>query len=346
MRIKKILFIFLLIVITFLVCVFCYLFFGSVKPANNISWGMNFSQRQATDLGLDWKATYTALLKDMGVKKLKVGADWDLIEPEKGKYNFDDLDWQIKEAEKYNAKILLAFGMKTPRWPECHIPDWAGKMDKESQQKAILNLDEKIVSRYKNSSTIWAWQVENEPFFLFGECSWVDKNFLKQEIAQTKSIDPTRKILISDTGELSSWFNTARLGDIIGVTTYRKVWFTMPGILTKYIEKLDSFGMYIDYPLTPAFYGNRAKLIEKIFHKEVIGVELQAEPWCQKVLKESPLREQEKSMNPEQFQKNIDFAKKTGLPEFYLWGGEWMYWMKTTQNNPEIWNEAKKLFTQ
>ena len=49
-------------------------------------------------------------------------------------------------------------------------------------------------------------------------------------------------------------------------------------------------------------------------------------------------------MNLEQFKKNIEFAKKTGLKEFYLWGAEWWYWMKEKQNKPEIWNEAKKLF--
>jgi len=40
--------------------------------------------------------------------------------------------------------------------------------------------------------------------------------------------------------------------------------------------------------------------------------------------------------------KNIEFAKKTGLKEFYLWGGEWWYWMKEKQGRPELWEEVKK----
>ena len=36
--------------------------------------------------------------------------------------------------------------------------------------------------------------------------------------------------------------------------------------------------------------------------------------------------------------------KKTGLDTFYLWGVEWWYWMKTAQNQPAIWTEAKTLF--
>ncbi len=70
--------------------------------------------------------------------------------------------------------------------------------------------------------------------------------------------------------------------------------------------------------------------------------------YCHRVYAKLPydlsLEEQEKSMDFSRFQKNINFAKKTGLKEFYLWGAEWWYWMKTKQNKPEIWEEAKKLF--
>ena len=76
----------------------------------------------------------------------------------------------------------------------------------------------------------------------------------------------------------------------------------------------------------------------------MIVVEFQAEPWGPKLLYDSPLEEQEKTMNLEQFKQNIEFAKKNGLDKFYLWGVEWMYWLKETQQKPEIWNEAKKLF--
>ena len=102
-----------------------YFFIGSTKPAEEIDWGVNFSQKQARDLGLDWKKTYLALLGDLGVRNIKLATYWDLIEQEEGEYNFDDLDWQIIKAEDYGAKIFLVIGMKAPRWPECHVPEWA-----------------------------------------------------------------------------------------------------------------------------------------------------------------------------------------------------------------------------
>lgn len=312
-----------------------YFFIGKTEPAEDIIWGVNFSQKHARDLGLNWQEAYLALLDDLEVKHLKVASYWDLIEPEEGKYNFEDLDWQIKEAEKKGAKLLLAIGMKTPRWPECHIPEWAKGLSKEEQQERILKLLEKVVLRYRGdtrASSIWAWQVENEPFFPFGDCPWVDKEFLKEEIDLVKALDSQgRPVVISDSGEGSFWWAAAELGDIAGTTMYKKVW-------------VHQLGFYLTYPFPSVFYHRKAQLVKKVFDKEVICVELQAEPWGPKLIYDISLEEQKKTMNLEQFKYNIEFAKKTGLKEFYLWGGEWWYWMKTKQNQPEIWNEAKKLF--
>jgi len=331
---RRILKYFLFGILAFLLLIFCYLFIGTPPQAKEISWGVNFSQKHAQNLGLDWKETYSALLDDLKVKNIKLITHWDLIELNEGKYYFEDLDWQIKKAEEKDARLLLVIGMKTGRWPECHIPEWAKNLNKEEQQKEILEMIEEVVLRYRERVSVWAWQVENEPFFPFGECPWVDKNFLKKEIDLVKSLDSqSRPIVISDSGEGSLWVNAAKLGDIVGTTLYKKVWFRQ-------------LGNYIYYPFPPTFYWRKAQLIEKIFNKKVVVIELQAEPWGPKLLYESPLEEQEKTMNLERFKANIEFAKKTGLDEFYLWGGEWWYWLKEKQNKPEIWQEAKKLFNR
>jgi beta-N-acetylhexosaminidase len=269
----------------------------------------------------------------LGVKSLKVSTQWDLLEPENDSFYFDDLDWQLVKAKEREAKILLVIGMKTGRWPECHIPNWAKGFNKTEQQKEILGLLEKIVLRYQDSSSVSSWQVENEPFFPFGECPWVDKNFLKKEINMVKSLDfQKRPVVVSDSGEGSLWIQAARYGDIVGTTLYKNVWFRQ-------------IGRYVSYPFPPAFYWRKAKYIEKLFNKKVMVVELQAEPWGPRLLYDSPLEEQKKTMNLEQFRKNIDFAKRTGFDTLYLWGGEWWYWLKERQGQPEIWQEAKKLFS-
>ena len=191
--IKKI----MLYILIFLLLVIIFFFVGKSSEAEKIVWGVNFSQKHAEGLGLNWQETYSALVDDLGAKNIKLATYWDLIESEEEQYNFEDLDWQIKTAEEKGAKLLLVIGMKTPRWPECHIPDWAKNLDKEKQQEKILDLIEKIVLRYRDSTAINMWQVENEPFFPFGECPWVDTEFLKKEIELVKFLDSQkRKILI------------------------------------------------------------------------------------------------------------------------------------------------------
>ena len=327
---KIIIFILFVVIAIFLVSFF-YLFIGRAPQQKNIKWGVNFSQKFTEIMGLDWRKTYLALFEDLGVKNLKLITHWDWMEGKRDEFFTNDLDWQIEEAEKHDVKLILVIGMKTGRWPECHIPVWAKSLPKEEQQKEVLKHIKNIVLRYKGSDAIEKWQVENEPFFPFGECPWSDKEFVKKEVELVKLLDPTREVIISDSGEFSLWISAAKIGDIVGTTMYRRVWSR---------ELKFYFGSF--FPRV--YYWRKAQIIKRVFGKDVICVELQAEPWGPVLLYDLPVEEQKKTMDLEQFKKNIEFAKKTGLKEFYLWGAEWWYWMKDKQNQPEIWNEAKKLF--
>ncbi|TSC75437.1 MAG: hypothetical protein G01um101430_279 [Parcubacteria group bacterium Gr01-1014_30] len=307
-------------------------FVVSPRPAEKITWGVNFSHKHARDMGLDWRQTYLAILDDLGANNIKLLTHWDLLEPSKDNYYFDDLDWQIEEVKKRDAKVILVMGMKTGRWPECHLPDWAQSLSKEEQQKEVLELIESVVLRYRDSKAISRWQSENEPFFPFGSCPWSDEDFVKKEIDLIKRLDAQKRpVIVSDTGEFSLWIKPGRLGDVVGTTLYRRVWSK-------------EFGTYVNLPFPPSFYRSKAKFIEKVFGKKVIVVELQAEPWGPKLLYDSPLQEQAKSMNLEQLRKNVEFAQKTGFDEFYLWGAEWWHWMKERQGDSKVWEEVKKLF--
>ncbi len=328
----------IIFLIFIIICgVFIYYFFIA-KPSvqKNITWGVTFSQMQAEALKLDWKKTYLAILKDLGVKNIKLHTQWDWIESEKGNYYFDDVDWQVSQAEQSGAKLIYVVGMKTGRWPECHLPDWAETLSKEEQQAELLKYVKEVVLRYKGQKSVIAWQVENEPLFNFGVCPWYDKDFLVKEISLVKSLDPARPIIISDSGEQSFWFEAARIGDIVGTTMYRKVW----------VHITDKYGFYFEFPMPPISYWLKSRLIEKLFGKRVINVELQAESWVRDVSADISLKEQEQTMDLNQFKKNIDYAKQTGFDEFYFWGTEWWFWLKETQHNPEIWNTARELFQQ
>lgn len=333
----KIFKIFLIILFLLIVFAVSYFFVGQPEKAKSITWGADFSQMQTEVLKLNWKEVYLATINDLGVKNIKLHTQWDWVEGRKDNYYFDDIDWQIKKAEENNVKIIYVLGVKTGRWPECHAPTWTNNISSEEQKTQALEYIEKVVLRYKDSNAIGYWQIENEPFFKFGKCpNWYydGGEFLKKEIDLVKSLDSERKIIVSDSGEQSFWINPAKTGDIVGITMYRKVWMHI----------FDGIGFYHNFFITPMAYFRRAELIKNFFKKDTICIELQAEPWTQTVYADASIEEQAKTMNLEQFKKNIEYAEKTGLDTFYLWGVEWWYWMKEKQNNSEIWMEAKKLF--
>ena len=321
----------LLAVVVLLVILAMFFYLFKAPMAKKITWGAAFSQKHAQDLGLDWKETYLVLLDGLKIKNLKVAAHWDLIEPRPDVYDFSDLDWQMAQAQSHGAKVMLAVGMKTPRWPECHVPDWAKDIGKEKQQDDILKMLAAVVEHYDSDQTITSWQVENEPLFSFGQCPWIDKAFLAKEATLVRGLDlQKRPVVISDSGEGSWWFNAAKIGDVVGVTMYRRVYFS-------------ELKAYVTYPIPPAFYWVKAGYIGAIFHKSVICGELQAEPWAANQRYDGGDGDA-KTMDIKQFKENIVFAQNTGLDTFYLWGAEWWYWMKTKHNQPQFWEEAKKLW--
>ncbi|MFC1700994.1 hypothetical protein ACFLZ0_02555 [Patescibacteria group bacterium] len=308
-----------------------YLMTGKAVPAEKIEFGVTFSRPFAQKLSLNWKDAYLAILNDLGVRKLRLVAYWSEIESNKDNYVFDPLDWQIQEAKKVGAEVILAFGMKAPRWPECHIPLWAFNSSKLEQQKELLDFIRIVVDRYKDEKTIKYWQVENEPFLRgFGECPKLDEEFLDKEIALVKELD-SRPVILTTSGELSLWSEPAKKTNILGTTLYRVIYNEYFGV--------------IHYPIPSVFYHKRAELIKRFFGVEkVFIIELQAEPWWPKQIYETELDKQFKSMNFKEFQNIIEYSRQTGFDEVYLWGVEWWYWLKTLQDDTYFWAEARKLW--
>ncbi len=324
-----------LVVILFLILgVFTVLFFTPVVvDSTDYVWGVTFSISFSKDMGLDFREVYSAMIEELKPDVVRIPLYWDDIEPEENVYNFEDYDWMIEMAREKNVRLVLAIGQKLPRWPECRIPEWVDPLSRDKKKDEITHLIDKIVRRYKNFDNIYAWQVENEPFLHFGECDRFDRGFLDEEIKVVRSLDPKHPIIMTDSGELGTWFSTARRADIFGTSVYRVIW-------NKY------FG-YFKYPIPPNFFWMKTNLLHLFYSdKPVIISELQAEPWGPKMIYETPLSEQDISMNIDQFYSNIEYAKKTGFKEIYLWGTEWWYWMKEKHNRPEFWEAAKKIINE
>lgn len=324
------------LLLTLLIVVFIFFIYINlpVKPVNDkAKIGVTFSARYAQDIGLDWKQVYTAMLDDLEIKHIRIPVYWDLVEKNNNEYNFSDIDWQLSEAQKRNAKIILVIGQKVPRWPECFIPEWVGSDDNKRKEKLLL-FEETVVNRYKdNHPEIASWQIENEPFLDFGVCPDADANLLDAEIAKVKNIDSSRPVIITDSGELSLWIQAAKRSDVFGTTMYREV----------YTKK---YGHW-HYPIGPNFFKAKQLLIKLFAHQNnTIVIELQGEPWVDGWTVHAPIEKQLASMNADILKDNVKFAKKTGIKEIYVWGIEWWYWMKEKQHNPTLWETAKLIVNQ
>lgn len=302
------------------------------ESKNRAELGVTFSNLYAKDLGLDWQETFIAMLDELKIKKIRIPVYWNQVEKEEGVFDFSDVDWQLKEASKRNTEIILVVGQKVPRWPECFIPEWAAG-DDQKRKEALVNFVGTVVERYKNEKVIKYWQVENEPFLNFGICPPSDANLIDREISQVRSIDATRKIIVTDSGELSLWLKAAKRADVFGTTMYLNIWSK-------------KFGYY-KYPIGPRFFWFKKWLIETFAKQEnSIVIELQGEPWMDGWVLDFSTQDQLKHMNADILEKNVNFAKKASFSEIYLWGVEWWYQMKEKQNHPEIWEKAKVLFNE
>ena len=301
------------------------------------AFGVTYVDWISEKYGMDKREVYLKILDDLGAKNIRLPIYWNKVELADDIFNFDEIDWQLAEAEKRGAKIVLNIGRKVPRWPECHQPKWVvDKKDDNFEKKELLEFLEISVERYKDHPALYAWQVENEPFLSFGEnCPLFGGEFFDEEIALVKSLDSNHPVMVTDSGELSLWLRAQKRGDIFGTTMYLTVWTQSLG--------------YYTYPFPPSFFRVKRALSELLGeNKPSIVVELQTEPWGPDENyrpEKYPIPDQWAAFNDMTFNKHINYATRTGFDEFYLWGVEWWYWM-TTQGHPEVWNEAKQLFNE
>ncbi|HOX61104.1 MAG TPA: beta-galactosidase [Candidatus Magasanikbacteria bacterium] len=286
-----------------------------------VEYGLTYNYRHAEYLGLDWRATYEEMLRDLRPKYLRLTVAWNDIEKEPGKFDYADMDFLMDRARDYGAKVTLVVGQKAPRWPECHVPEWANSLANTDYRKSLSLYVKNTVERYSKHSALEIWQVENEPYikFKFGACLGFDEEIVAEEIALVKNLDPKHEIIVTDSGELSDWREAASAADKFGVTLYRRV--RTPN---NYIW---------NYSWIPAgWYTLHAFLVGRN-PADMYIMELQAEPWFSDAsVMDTPLAIQYRTMSLKYFEKNLDYVTHIGTPRAYLWGVEWWYWMRDKQN--------------
>jgi len=314
-------------------------FFVVKRPQvqKDINYGITFSNKYAQELGLDWKETYLEILDDLRVKNLRLIAYWDDIEKVEGTYDFSDIKWQLEEARTRNIPVILSVGRKVPRYPECFEPVWWKETEDEKlRNEALYKYVGVAVDELKEYENIRLWQIENEPFFPFGECEHKIKwSAVREEVKIAREHDP-RPILIQDSGEGGFWYPSYDLGDYLAISMYRKIWYDFWGALFGHF-------IYFQYPLAHWSYKIKADLTGVPYQK-ILVTELQAEPWGPAINSSLTDEEKDKTMSRNDFLATLSYAQKAGFKDLYLWGAEWWLWEKQINNNSFYWDTAKALF--
>ncbi len=294
--------------------------------------GTTFVPRYAEYYGLNPQETFSAFINDLGIRQFRLVSYWDDIEVAPGVYDFNELDWQFQMAEDSGAKVSLAIGLRQPRWPECHMPEWYKDRPMQEWSPQLQNFMGAVIDRYKDSSALDSYQLENE-FFLraFGECPDFSRDRLVDEFNFVKAKDPFHPVIISRSNNALGLPIGKPLPDEFGISIYKRVW---DKTLTH---------RYFEYPFPAWFYGFLAGAQELLTGRNMIVHELQAEPWMPEHLNmvDSSLEEQNKSMNAKRLQDRINYGKATGMKSIDLWGSEWWYWRKVRHNDPSLWNVVK-----
>ncbi|MFA5776068.1 MAG: hypothetical protein WC988_00720 [Patescibacteria group bacterium] len=305
------------------------------KPATQINYGINFSQKYVTELGLDWKKSYIQILDDLKPKYARLVVYWDISEPQVGKYNYSDILWQLDKARKRNVKVILTMGRRVLRYPECHEPSWwKNSTDEKFKEEALLKYIGNTTNQLKVYDNIIMWQVENEPMFPFGDCQKQTKETVEKEIALVKSLD-TRPILVQDSGEGGFWRPIYLMGDYLGISMYRRTWFN-------FWKEAVGTSFYVEYPLAHWTYKIKS-VLTGVPADKIIVTELQGEPWGPDINSKLTEEEKQKTMSKQQFIETISYAQKSGFKDLYFWGVEWWLWEKEVNNNPFYWETAKAI---
>jgi len=313
--------------------VLAYLFIGWPRKTQGVTYGMTVSRPYAESLGLDAGHVLRVSMDDLGIRRFRIPAYWNALEPTQGSWNFAPLDTDLQEIGARNGSVVLAIGNKLPRWPECWQPTWWKTLSKEEQGAATLKYLETVVMRYRDDKTITAWQVENEPHFSYGDCTETDPDFLKKEIGLVRGLDPTRPIYTTDSGELSLWL-LGNMVDKLGVSVYRVVRNPMLG----------SFNVRYWF-VPPYLYAHKANILKFFGLKEAYVSEFQMEPWSNTDLPHTAIDDQLSSMNVEQMRSNFWFAERMGMKTIDFWGVEWWVYMAEQHHHPEFLQAAKEFWT-
>ena len=314
--------------------------------------GTTFSQLQCRYLDLEVQDTFRQICR-LGCDRLRLCSYWHEIEPMPGKFDFTQLDWLLTESQKYGVEIVLTVGMKAPRWPEFHFPDWLkSRYDTTNSQVAIdqnraiaehaLTFIAAVVGHTRSAPNLKYWQIENEPLTrleITGD-RWLSAPFVRQEVSLVRRLAlPGQKLVLTNaialpSGNLPTDEQALQISqslvDCVGFNVYTKVPAGRPSF---YLQPLPTYWQTLQRWQTQLNQNAKAPWI----------AEAQAEPWEPDQLVPTK-RLDYVSSSPQQASRLATFLASLGYETVMLWGCEYWYWQK--RQGREAWWQAMQQLIQ
>lgn len=322
-----------------------------LPAGQTLAWGTTFSQLQCRYLGLDYRDAFRQIC-NLGFKQIRLCSYWNEIEPQQNQYDFSILDWLLEESEQRGIGVILAVGMKVPRWPEFHFPEWLSQrydtgpseiaVDQRSPAIAehTIRFVDAVVNHMRHASAIRYWQIENEPFTHLEITGgrFLSSEFVKQEVELVRSLAlPQHKILL--TGSISlplanvtedevAFQDCLSLADAVGINVYSKVPI---GQSQYYLEPQPPFWQTLQTWQSQIVARGKAAWI----------AEAQAEPWepNQLVALQGIYHP---SCSPAQATALVQRLSTLGYGTILLWGCEYWYWHER-QGRSFWWRAMRRL---
>ncbi|HVS06423.1 MAG TPA: hypothetical protein VHK65_09700 [Candidatus Dormibacteraeota bacterium] len=329
---------------------------GVVGP---VQVGISFNPHRAASMGLDYRSAFTRL-EALHFRVIRLSAYWDQIDQE----GYGQLDWLMSEAQRTGQPIVLAVGMKGLGWPEFYIPAAAmpaaglaqgqDAASDASLRDATLAFVNDTVLRYRDNSTLIAWQVENEPFNRAGpQRLWIDAAFLRDEISSMRQLDGHHRPLIVnafshfnlilDQASARQGFDLRQFlgfqadsaerdglsllgkGDVLGLDVYTAIGYRFLG--HDNMSHADA-----DWPDRLA----KVRELARLQGKQAWITEAQAEPW------ESGANSDvnPKSTSPQAIRSLFANLKDAGFSTVLFWGSE--YWLWQADRGDSRWIDTVK----
>lgn len=295
-------------------------------------------------MGLDYRETFRYACS-LGFPLVRLCSYWNEIEPGENQFDFSTLDWLLDESHRQGVEVVLTVGMKAPRWPEFHFPEWlsrcndtSGSMRPIDRHPGIrdrtLHFLEQVINHARHAPAVQYWQVENEPFARLEITGgrFLSKGFVRQEVEQVRSLTlPHQKILLTNAITLPAaqfpaddraFRASLALADAVGVNVYTKVPI---GNSPFYVEAMPPFWNKLHH----------WQQILRIRSKEAWIAEAQAEPWEPNELVAMKNMDYPSS-NPARVQSLVTQLVAIGYSPILLWGCEYWYWHQ--KNGRHDWN--------